>query len=127
MLLHYITGVLPTLEVDHVQAMTMTEFLESILDQDWKKQKKKMRYGSDFRTQEELREEVRRTRHFKGSLAFVQEAEQWIDQLERRLLTREDAILEGKGDLSSGRSGNFLPGFPTGCRCSERSMCSISG
>lgn len=112
MLLHYITGVLPTLEVDHVQAMTMTEFLESILDQDWKKQKKKMRYGSDFRTQEELREEVRRTRHFKGSLAFVQEAEQWIDQLERRLLTREDAILEGKVIFRQEEVETFCQAFP---------------
>lgn len=112
MLLHYITGVLPTLEVDHVQALTMTEFLESILDADWKKQKKKMRYASDFRTQEETKEEVRKTRRFKGSLGFVRAAQAWIDRLEHRLLSREDAVLEGKTIFRQEEVETFCQAFP---------------
>lgn len=112
MLLNYITGVLPTLEVYNVHPLTMTQFLESLLDTDWSRQKKKMKYAQNFRTQEEIREEYREVRHYKGSLAFVEAAEQWIGNLEGRLLQREDAVLEGKTIFSQEEVEQFRKAFP---------------
>lgn len=112
MLLNYITGVLPTLEVYNVHPLTMTEFLESLLDTDWKRQKKKMRYAENFRTREEVREDYRKVRRYKGSLAFVEAAERWIHHLEGRLLLREDAVLEGKTIFEQKEVEQFRKAFP---------------
>lgn len=110
MLLNYITGVLPTLEVDHVHPMTMTEFLESMLVPDWKP--KKFHYAEDFRTKEEKDEHVRGIRRYKGSLRFVEDAENWLKALEKRLLTKEDAVLEGKTIFSQKEVEDFCAAFP---------------
>lgn len=98
MLLNYITGVLPNLEVHNVNQMTMEEFFISLLDKDF--DVKKGRYGlakSFISLKEDTRSEKRsRLMAYKGSLSFIRALEHYLRQYELNLAVKEPVEYNGE-------------------------------
>jgi DNA helicase-2/ATP-dependent DNA helicase PcrA len=98
MLLNYITGVLPNLDVYNINQMTMEEFFLSLLDSDFSLKKNKYTLSDSFqklRSPEQSQERVE-LRRFKGSLHFVRALEHFLKQYERNAVKKEEVIYKGK-------------------------------
>lgn len=86
-LLNYITGVLPELNVYGVSQMTMEQLFIRLLYEDWDK-----KY-----TVKPVRRGV--TPPVKGTLAWFRALEQFCESYEREIIPREDVVIEKNGTL----------------------------
>lgn len=98
MLLNYITGVLPNLDVYNVNQMTMEEFLLSLLDKDFNPKKGKYTLSNSFlkaRTAER-NPQLSRLKQFKGSLYFMEALAVYMEQYELDAIESKDIEYKGK-------------------------------
>ncbi len=98
MLLNYITGVLPNLDVYNVNHMTMEEFLLLLLDKDFGTRKGKYELGNSFlklRAQSQSVEEGELKR-FKGSIHFIKALEHFMKQYELSLVNQPTVTYENQ-------------------------------
>ncbi len=83
MLLNYITGVLPNLDVYNVNQMTMEEFLISLLDKDFALKKGKYTLGSNSAAHDRVNpEELSGLKRFKGSVHYMKALEAYMRKYE---------------------------------------------
>jgi DNA helicase-2/ATP-dependent DNA helicase PcrA len=84
MLLNYITGVLPNLDVYNINQMTMEEFLISLLDKDFNPQKGKYTLSNSFLKlmDNEALQEAAMVKRFKGSIHFIKALMAYMKQYE---------------------------------------------
>lgn len=97
MLLNYITGVLPNLDVYNVNQMTMEEFLISLLDKDFDIKKGKYSLSNSFlklipMTQSEETLELKR---LKGSLHFIRALAEYMKLFEIQAVNTDTVIYDG--------------------------------
>lgn len=115
MLLNYITGVLPNLDVYNINQMTLEEFLISLLDKDFDFKKKKYSLVSPFAKSRMKHKENDSTRtllkRYKGSLDFIKALESYLDWYETTVLRPEDIIYHGKNVYSENEIREFLTIF----------------
>ncbi len=88
-LLNYITGVLPDLDVYGVRQMTMEQLFIRLLYEDWDDKK----YSTKPVKQHDLREAV------KGSLSWFEDLERYCSQLELDMISRAHVYLKEKGHV----------------------------
>ncbi len=98
MLLNYITGVLPNLDVYNVNHMTMQEFLLLLLEKDFDPKKGKYELGNSFqklraKSQSEEEGELKR---FKGSIHFIKALELYMKEYELSLVDKPSVKYENK-------------------------------
>jgi DNA helicase-2/ATP-dependent DNA helicase PcrA len=84
MLLNYITGVLPNLDVYNVNQMTMEEFLIDLLDKDFDYKKSKYTLTNSFlKLNKQLSsQEASQLKRFKGSIHFINALITYMKQFE---------------------------------------------
>lgn len=98
MLLNYITGVLPNLDVYNVNQMTMEEFLLSLLDKDFDIKKGRYSLTNSFmklRPQKQPMEASELNR-FKGSLHFIKAMREYMKQYEILAVNSDTVVYENK-------------------------------
>ncbi len=107
MLLNYITGVLPNLDVYHVNQMTMEEFLLSLLDKDFHMKTGKYTLAGSFLklegagSREDESEKVNsELKRFKGSIHFIKALTAYMKQYEINAVT-SDSVKYNKEVLYS--------------------------
>jgi DNA helicase-2/ATP-dependent DNA helicase PcrA len=98
MLLNYITGVLPNLDVYNVNQMTMEEFLLSLLDKDFDLKKGKYSLGNSFL---KLRpathsKEAAQLKQFKGSIHFIKGMMVYMQKYEIKAVTTDSVRYDHK-------------------------------
>jgi DNA helicase-2/ATP-dependent DNA helicase PcrA len=113
MLLNYITGVLPNLDVYNVNQMTMEEFLLLLLDKDFDLKKGKYTVGNSFSKRRRVSDSqlVSQLKHFKGSIRFINALIGYMEQYEMNTLTSEDIIYENRVIYSKEEILYFLEFF----------------
>lgn len=91
MLLNYITGVLPNLDVYNVNQRTMEEFLCALLDKDFDIEKNKYSLGEDFHKLQSLNqsEAISVLKRYKGSLNYIKALEEYMKQFELAAVKQE--------------------------------------
>lgn len=92
MLLNYITGVLPDLDVYHMNQMVLEEFFRELLERDFRK-KDRILYATE-------QEEAGEFFGFKGSLEYLDCLEQSLQKLEQRLIVT-DSVWCGEKEVYS--------------------------
>ncbi len=91
MLLNYITGVLPNLDVYNVNQMTMQEFLLVMLDGDFNPAKGRYTLEGGFlKLEPQAQETERELKGYKGSLHFIKALDYYLKQYVLKTVTRED-------------------------------------
>lgn len=104
MLLNYITGVLPDLDVRGINQMVMEDFFIWILDRDFKEKSYKVKrkepgeedaLSGDFRA-------------LKGSLGWKECLDRYLDRLEKRTIQTEDVSCWGEVVYSAAAIQDFL-------------------
>lgn len=112
MLLNYITGVLPNLDVYNINQMTLEEFLIYLLDKDFEIKKKKYVLVSPFAKSREKSKENSRVRtllkRYKGSIDFIKALEYYLDWYETTIIRPQDIIYHGKNVYSENEIREFL-------------------
>lgn len=91
MLLNYITGVLPNLDVYHVNQMTMEEFLLQLLDKDFNLKKGKYQLANSFlklETDKNTRD-ISRLKQFKGSIHYIKALMEYMKAFELAAVTSD--------------------------------------
>lgn len=117
-LLNYITGVLPDLDVYGVRQMTMEQLFVRLLYEDWDEKKYKIRQGGTGSRDKEGSDGSRirslsRTQsgsRIKGSSRWFKALQSYCDQLEWNTILRESVFLNPKQfveGLVNGRTGVF--------------------
>ncbi len=98
MLLNYITGVLPNLDVYNVNQMTMQEFFLLMLEGDFDPKKGKYSLSDSFLTLEGSHVEAGRAelKAYKGSLDFIKALDYYLKQYERNTVVTEPVIYQGE-------------------------------
>lgn len=96
MLLNYITGVLPNLDVYNVNQLTMDEFFISLLDKDFDNQKGKYTVSNSFLKRSSGTNNLIEVslRRWKGSIDFLKAAMLYMDQYEESFVPMEDVIYD---------------------------------
>lgn len=91
MLLNYITGVLPNLDVYNVNQMTMEEFLLQILDKDFNPKKGKYQLANSFLKlgEEKNTQDISELKQFKGSIHFIKALMEFMKQYELASVTSD--------------------------------------
>jgi DNA helicase-2/ATP-dependent DNA helicase PcrA len=94
MLLNYITGVLPNLDVYNVNQMTMQDFLLLLLEGDFDPIKSRYKLDNDFlkpkhSQAEEIENELKR---YKGSIHFLKALDYYLKQYVMKTVLRGDII-----------------------------------
>lgn len=94
MLLNYITGVLPNLDVYNVNQMTMQEFLLLLLDKDFDPSKGRYRLDNGFMKLKDLQtyDGERELKSYKGSIDFIKALDCFLKQYVLNTISREDII-----------------------------------
>lgn len=113
MLLNYITGVLPNLDVYNINQMTMVEFLSTLLNKDFDMKKNKCIFTDNFTKQSDIKKiqnEVMLNK-FKGSISFIKALEAYINDYEIKTLVPESVIYHGKEVYSKSEILGFLDIF----------------
>ncbi len=92
MLLNYITGVLPNLDVYNVNQMTMEDFFLTLLDKDFNFKKGKYTISNSFlkrrpRTQSQV---MSKLRQLKGSIDFMKAIKDYMERYELEAVPSED-------------------------------------
>ena len=95
MLLNYITGVLPNLDVYNVNQMTMEDFLLLLLDKDFDYKKGKYKLANSFlklnqHTEEKENSELKR---FKGSIDFIRALVHFMKKYELEAINTDSVEL----------------------------------
>lgn len=100
MLLNYITGVLPNLDVYNVNQMTLQEFLLHLLDKDFAYKKGKYTLVNSFMKKERARhsEVASKLKRFKGSIDFIKALQEYLTQYEIDSVIRGRTETEGKNN-----------------------------
>ena len=98
MLLNYITGVLPNLDVYNASNMTMEEFFLLILDKDFDMKKGKFSLADKLNrwTRRDDYELIARLQQFKGSLDFINALADFMERFEISCVSTEDIEYDGK-------------------------------
>lgn len=98
MLLNYITGVLPNLDVYNVNQMTMEEFFLLLLDKDFDLKKSKCSLGNISSKISGAVESglVSRLKYFKGSISIIKGLVAFLEHYEKSIVTTEDIIYRDK-------------------------------
>ncbi|MGB4660083.1 MAG: 3'-5' exonuclease [Mobilitalea sp.] len=98
MLLNYITGVLPNLDVYNVNQMTMEEFFLLLLDKDFDLKKGKYKIGNSFLKllSSDHTETVSKLKQFKGSIHFINALIKFMKQYELQGFNTESVEYQGK-------------------------------
>lgn len=96
MLLNYITGVLPNLDVYNVNQMTMEEFLISLLDKDFDYKKGKFSLADSFlKLDKKLSsQDISALKRFKGSIHFIKALMLFMKRYEINAVTTETVKLD---------------------------------
>ncbi len=91
MLLNYITGVLPNLDVYNVNQMTMEEFLLLLLDKDFSWKKGRYQLANSFLKleAENITQDISRLKQFKGSIHFIKALMEFMKQFELAEVTSD--------------------------------------
>ncbi len=115
MLLNYITGVLPNLDVYNINQQTLEEFLTALLDKDFNIKKGKFTLSNSFvklgtKRQSEEEGELKR---FKGSIHFIKALERYLDELELQVLSPKTVIYHEKEVYTYDEITEFLTIFKT--------------
>jgi DNA helicase-2/ATP-dependent DNA helicase PcrA len=94
MLLNYITGVLPNLDVYNVNQMTMQNFLLMLLDGDFKPSRGKYRIKNSFVSLKtaQTKDEEREVKSYKGSIHYIKALDDYLKQYVIKMVTREDIV-----------------------------------
>lgn len=104
MLLNYITGVLPDLDVRGINQMVMEDFFVWLLDRDFKEKSYKVK-RKEPGEEEDLSEDFRA---FKGSLGWLKYLDQYLDRLEKRTIRVEDVSCQDEVVYSARAIQDFL-------------------
>ena len=110
-LLNYITGVLPDLDVHGVRQMTMEQLFVRLLYEDWDDQKYHLRTGGptsepgNSQKSQSKNERDASQGNIKSSLSWFQDLEAYCDQLEWETISRESIFLNPR---------QFVEGFQDG-------------
>lgn len=98
MLLNYITGVLPNLDVYNVNQMTMQNFLLTLLDRDFDPVRGKYSLDSDFMRLKQTREVEAegKINGYKGSIHFIRALDYYLKQYVLKAVTREDIVYKNE-------------------------------
>ncbi len=98
MLLNYITGVLPNLDVYHVNQLTMQEFFLLLLEGDFDLKKGKYHLSNSFLKLEQSEQEAGRAelKAYKGSLHFIKALDYYLKQYELRTVVTEPVVYMGE-------------------------------
>jgi DNA helicase-2/ATP-dependent DNA helicase PcrA len=98
MLLNYITGVLPNLDVYNVNQMTMQEFFLLLLEGDFDPKKGKYSLSNSFLKleQSELSEGRTELKAYKGSMHFIKALDYYLKQYELKTVVTEPVIYMGE-------------------------------
>jgi DNA helicase-2/ATP-dependent DNA helicase PcrA len=98
MLLNYITGVLPNLDVYNVNQMTMEEFLLSLLDKDFDIRKGRYQLINSFLKRRPAGQTplLSKLRQFKGSIHFMDALTAYMERYEISAIEAEDVVYQGK-------------------------------
>jgi DNA helicase-2/ATP-dependent DNA helicase PcrA len=112
MLLNYITGVLPNLDVYNVNNMTMEEFLLLILDKDFDIKKGKYSLTNNFykRLRAAESELMSRLQYFKGSMHFINALIIYLEKYEIACINTKDVEYDGQ-IIYSGEEILYLMNF----------------
>lgn len=96
MLLNYITGVLPNLDVYNVNQMTMEEFLLSLLDKDFDLKKGRYRLNNSFLKPSSgvQSKESFELKRFKGSIHFIKALAEFIKKYEIKEINSDTVVYE---------------------------------
>lgn len=88
MLLNYITGVLPNLDVYNINQMTLEEFLIQLLEGDFNLKKGNYVLSSSFTklSSQKLTDTAVALKRFKGSIHFIKALEVYLNQYEQNVL-----------------------------------------
>lgn len=113
MLLNYITGVLPNLDVYNVNQMTMEEFLLALLDKDLDLKKGKYTLVSSFMKLdfEEQKEDAVEVKRFKGSLNYSRALVEYLKQYEQNYVNCDTVAYQGEVIFSEGDISYFINFF----------------
>ncbi len=98
MLLNYITGVLPNLDVYNVNQMTLQEFFLLLLEGDFDTKKGKYTLNDSFLKLEDSHKEEGRAelKAYKGSMHFIKALDHYLKQYELKTVVTEPAIYKGE-------------------------------
>jgi DNA helicase-2/ATP-dependent DNA helicase PcrA len=98
MLLNYITGVLPNLDVYNINQMTLEEFLLFLLDKDFNLKKGKYALTNTYTKISSTKPDEKETalKRFKGSIYFIKALESYINNYEQRVLTPKTVEYHGR-------------------------------
>jgi len=98
MLLNYITGVLPNLDVYNVNQMTMEEFLLTLLDKDFDLKKRKYSIVNSFLKRRPANQPVHHSqlRQWKGSVHFLNALSSYMEQYELLAIATEDVVYKNR-------------------------------
>ncbi|WMJ86555.1 HelD family protein [Anaerocolumna sp. MB42-C2] len=113
MLLNYITGVLPNLDVYNINQMTLEEFLIQLLDADFNLKKGKYVLGNSFTklsTVNQTENEIT-LKHLKGSINFIKALEHYLDRYELKMLAPRSILYHEKEIYSKQEITDFLAIF----------------
>ena len=94
MLLNYITGVLPNLDVYNVNQMTMEDFLLTLLDKDFNLKKGKYTLSNSFLKRRPVNAPKYQSqlRQFKGSIHFINALAAYMEQYEMSAVASQDVV-----------------------------------
>lgn len=98
-LLNYITGVLPDLDVHGIRQMTMEQLFIRLLYEDWKEEEQKTVPCGDFG-------------QHKGTLQWFRRLQAFCKELEDELIERRDILFEGKVIYSSEQIDRYVSENP---------------
>lgn len=98
MLLNYITGVLPNLDVYHVNQITMEEFFRMLLEGDFDRKKGKYSIIDSFQKLEPSAQDPVRSRlkAYKGSIHFIKALELYLKQYMLNAVVTEPVVYRGE-------------------------------
>ncbi len=98
MLLNYITGVLPNLDVYNINQQTLEEFLIDLLDKDFNMKKSKFTLSNSFVKLGALRQSTEEgiLKRFKGSIQFIKALECYMDDMELQVLNPRTILYHDK-------------------------------
>ncbi len=113
MLLNYITGVLPNLDVYNINQLVMEEFFLTLLGSDFNIKRGKYKLSNSFTKLSPITQSERSTalKRYKGSIYFIKALEQYLEQYELDHITTEPFLYRGKVLYSKEEIKSFLSIF----------------
>lgn len=115
MLLNYITGVLPNLDVYNINQMTLHEFFLGLLDRDFSIRKGKYNFDSNYikLSSSSTTEVESKLKSLKGSMNFVKALEYYLNQYEADYIPTKSILYHNTILYSEEEIQSFLHIFKT--------------